>query len=58
MENKNNNLGFGSFLTLLFIGLKLANFINWSWFWVLSPFIIGHSILLSIFLIAYFLNKK
>ena len=24
-------------LTILFIGLKLANIINWSWFWVLSP---------------------
>lgn len=24
-------------LTLLFIGLKLTNNINWSWIWVLSP---------------------
>lgn len=25
-------------LTLLFIALKLTNYINWSWIWVLSPF--------------------
>ena len=24
-------------LTLLFIGLKLTNFIAWSWWWVLAP---------------------
>jgi hypothetical protein len=24
-------------LTVLFIGLKLTNYINWSWLWVLSP---------------------
>lgn len=24
-------------LTVLFIGLKLTNFIAWSWIWVLSP---------------------
>jgi hypothetical protein len=25
-------------LTVLFIGLKLTNHIDWSWTWVLSPF--------------------
>lgn len=24
-------------LTILFIGLKLAGFIDWSWWWVFSP---------------------
>jgi len=24
-------------LTVLFVGLKLTNYINWSWWWVLSP---------------------
>lgn len=24
-------------LTVLFIGLKLTNYINWSWWWVLAP---------------------
>lgn len=27
-------------LTVLFIGLKLCGVITWSWFWVLSPFLL------------------
>lgn len=34
-------------LTLIFITLKLTNYINWAWFWVLSP-IIGQFILLIV----------
>ena len=26
-----------SLLTVLFIGLKLTHYIDWSWWWVLSP---------------------
>lgn len=34
-----NKLGliFLALLTLLFVGLKLTDNINWSWWWVLSP---------------------
>lgn len=28
---------FLSLLTVLFIGLKLTGYIDWSWWWVLSP---------------------
>lgn len=28
---------FISLLTILFIGLKLTGYIDWSWWWVLSP---------------------
>jgi len=28
-------------LTTLFVGLKLTNHIDWSWFWVISPVIIS-----------------
>lgn len=35
--NTSNGIGFGSLLTLLFIGLKLGHIIDWSWWWVLSP---------------------
>lgn len=28
---------FFSLLTLFFIGLKLTNYIDWSWWWVLAP---------------------
>jgi len=29
---------FPALLTVLFIGLKLTGYIDWSWWWVLSPF--------------------
>lgn len=31
------SIGFPSLLTLLFIGLKLTDKIDWSWVWVLAP---------------------
>lgn len=31
-------IGFGGLLALLFIALKLLDRIDWSWWWVLSPF--------------------
>lgn len=36
-KSSGSSLGFSGFLTLIFITLKLTNFINWSWWWVLSP---------------------
>jgi len=36
-ETTGYNIGFFGFLTLLFIGLKLTNYIDWSWEWVLAP---------------------
>ena len=30
-------IGFWGLLTLLFIGLKLTDYIAWSWLWVLAP---------------------
>ena len=39
MKDNNNSggIGFFGFLTILFIGLKLGNVIDWSWWWVLAP---------------------
>ena len=34
-------MGFTEVLTLIFITLKLTGYIDWSWWWVLSPSIIG-----------------
>ena len=42
--NKKNNttantgMKFGDVLCIVFIVLKLCKLINWSWWWVLSPF--------------------
>lgn len=36
-----NGVGFFGMLTVLFIGLKLAGVIEWSWWLVLLPALIG-----------------
>lgn len=36
-ETSGGGIGFLGLLTLLFIGLKLAGFISWSWWWVTVP---------------------
>lgn len=43
-----NGVGFLGLLTLLFIGLKLAEFINWSWWLVLSPILIPTGVIVLI----------
>ena len=30
-------IGFGGLLTVVFITLKLTHYIDWSWWWMLSP---------------------
>jgi hypothetical protein len=46
-------LSLSTLLTVLFVGLKLANYINWSWVWVLSPLWIS-AILYIFFLVLFF----
>ena len=54
MSDSNNTrsggISFSGLLTILFIGLKLTNYIDWSWWWVLSPLWIGFVILLVLLL--------
>lgn len=51
---KKHGLGFFGFLTLLFIGLKLTDYIDWSWVWVLSPLWILPMVFLIFALVALF----
>ena len=50
MSDSNNTssggIGFLGMLTILFIGLKLTKYIDWSWWWVLAPLWIPITILL------------
>jgi hypothetical protein len=46
------NITFPGLLTVLFIGLKLANIIDWPWVWVLSLIWIPPALLLVFGLIA------
>ena len=36
-NNSGGGIGFVGALTILFVALRLTNFIDWSWWWVLSP---------------------
>lgn len=42
-ENKtpSRGIGFTSLLTLMLIAFKILGFIDWSWWWVVSPLLIG-----------------
>jgi hypothetical protein len=53
-------MGFLSVLTLIFITLKLTEFIDWSWWFVLSPLLIQVTMMIStiIGLIIFAVRKK
>jgi hypothetical protein len=55
-SSSSGGIGFTGLLTILFVGLKLTGYINWSWWWVLSPLwisaLIGLAILAIVLLIA------
>lgn len=52
MNYNDINISFAGLLTLLFIGLKLGNVIDWSWWWVLAPLWIPFAFVIAIFLIC------
>ncbi len=62
MSNSSSNsggVGFVGLLQVLFIGLKLTNFIAWPWWQVLLPTIISFSILIiCLALVAFLLVLK
>jgi len=58
-ESKTGGIGFFGLLTIVFITLKLTNYIDWSWWWVLSPLWIPFAIIvLVIVLLAMFTNGR
>ena len=46
-QSASDGIGFCGMLTILFIGLKLTDQIDWSWIWVLSPLWLGAAFVLS-----------
>jgi hypothetical protein len=36
-QTTSSGIGFTGLLTIAFVVLKLTHYINWSWWWVLSP---------------------
>ena len=47
-SSSSSGIGFCGLLTILFIALKLTNYIDWSWWWVLSPIWIPTVIILFV----------
>ena len=46
-------LSFTQILALIFIVLKLTDYITWSWLWVLSPLWIPVAFILGLFVVAF-----
>lgn len=55
-KESRTGISFIGMLTILFIGLKLSNQIDWSWWWVLSPLWMPISIVITILLVLAGLN--
>lgn len=58
-NTQSGGIGFTSLLAVLFIGLKLAGVIAWSWLWVLSPLwipLVVFAVILVIVVIAKVLS--
>lgn len=53
-HQQDGGIGFVGLLTIVFITLKLTGYIDWSWWWVLSPVLI--SIGIGILLLLVFLG--
>ncbi|MBD9092285.1 MAG: hypothetical protein EGQ20_07135 [Bacteroides oleiciplenus] len=55
MSTNNNStgggIGFCGLLTIVFIILKLTHYIDWSWWWVVSPLWIPLATVLSIIIL-------
>jgi len=47
-SSSSSGTGFVGLLTIVFIVLKLTGYIQWSWFWVLSPMVFSIGLVLSI----------
>ena len=58
-SNSSNGLGVGTILFLIFMVLKLTNYIDWSWWWVTAPLWIPILIIGIIGLLAiFYLGRK
>lgn len=49
---KSGGIGFYDLLTIAFIVLKLTGYIDWSWWWVVSPIWIPIVLIIAVYLIC------
>jgi hypothetical protein len=57
-KSSSSGLGIGTILFLIFMVLKLTNYIDWSWWWITAPLWIPIIILGVVGLIALFYIKN
>ena len=55
--NGNASIGLFGILGIIFIVLKLVDVIDWSWWWVLAPFLI-EAIIFALFIIIWILFEN
>jgi uncharacterized membrane protein YtjA (UPF0391 family) len=53
-SNTGGGMGLGTILFLIFLVLKLTNYIDWSWWWVTAPLWI--TAILYIVIVTIFIN--
>jgi len=62
MENSSSGIGVFGLLGVVFVVLKLTNYIDWSWWYVTLPFwggiVLGIFILIITFLVYLFKIKR
>tara|TARA_R110000772_G_C13023314_1_gene410893 strand:- start:171 stop:353 length:183 start_codon:yes stop_codon:yes gene_type:complete len=56
-NNSGNGIGFGTLLFLVFLVLKLTNYIDWSWWWITAPLWVSVIIILGVVTLVSYLNK-
>lgn len=52
-SNQSGGIGFVGLLTIVFVTLKLTNYIDWSWWWVLSPLWIGFAVCIALAVLIF-----
>jgi hypothetical protein len=56
-DNKSNGIGLGGVLAVLFVGLKLTGYIDWSWWWVTSPITIPFTLGIALILLGLTIER-
>ncbi|MGZ9677454.1 hypothetical protein [Flavobacterium sp. GNP001] len=59
-STSSGGIGFAGLLTIVFITLKLTKYIDWSWWWVLSPILIPGIVVIAVLIVlgTLFILKK
>lgn len=57
-SSNSGGIGFFGLMTILFIGLKLTGYIEWPWFWVLSPVIFFVCLAAVVIVTVFFMSAS